>query len=302
MQSLTGDATALVISRWLSSQTRALLDENGIGYLDLTGNVSFRLDRPGVVIRLQGSDRAPSPELRPSRSLRGEKAGALVRALVDHAPPFRATQLAEMTGLSLPYVSRLLETMTQEALIERHGRTIRHVDWPRLLRARASVVQLVSAGPVLAVAPQGPAALLNRLLRRGHIQGEPRSPLLAVTGPALAERVSPLTGDISPLILYLGGRGVPSASHLGIDDFMAENAVIPVTGSGATTNVWIFKDPPSYVFKGLRTDYGFPAVALSQCALDCLSGPGRMQSQGEAVLDAMIRTETQWRRPAAELP
>lgn len=38
-------------------------------------------------------------------------------------------------------------------------------------------------------------------------------------------------------------------------------------------------------------------VALTQLAIDCLSGSGRMPAEGEAVLDEMIKTEHEWRRP-----
>ncbi|MGH3692567.1 MAG: hypothetical protein ACRDRX_00935 [Pseudonocardiaceae bacterium] len=43
-----GDTAALVISPWLSPQTRRVLEEEGLGYLDLTGNVSISIDDPVV--------------------------------------------------------------------------------------------------------------------------------------------------------------------------------------------------------------------------------------------------------------
>ena len=38
-----------------------------------------------------------------------------------------------------------------------------------------------------------------------------------------------------------------------------------------------------------------PRVALSQLALDCLSGPGRMPAEGEAILAHMADHEDLWR-------
>jgi hypothetical protein len=49
------------------------------------------------------------------------------------------------------------------------------------------------------------------------------------------------------------------------------------------------------VFERPRLIDGVPHVALSQLAIDCLSGPGRMPAEGEAVLDYMVQTENSWR-------
>jgi hypothetical protein len=301
MQRLTGNRTVLVISQWLSAQTRAALDERHIGYLDLTGNVSFRLRRPGLVLQMQGSSRAPTPELRPSRSLRGDKAGALVRVMVDFAPPYRATQLAGATGLSLPYVTRLLETMEQQALIERRDRIILDVDWPRLLRARSAVTDLLNTKPIFAVAPGGPEDFLRRLAdmdRALESLGPVPRPLFAITGPAAAEQVSPVTGEIEPVMVYLatsGGTNPPSD----VNDFMNRMGLLPTRH--ARSNVWLLSHPSPYVFARMDAS-NFPIVANSQIALDCLSGPGRMPAQGDAVIDAMKRSQGGWRKKAEFLP
>jgi hypothetical protein len=41
---------------------------------------------------------------------------------------------------------------------------------------------------------------------------------------------------------------------------------------------------------------GIEAVAYSQLVLDCLTGPGRMPAEGEAVLEWMDKDTSQWRR------
>src|SRR6266568_1146135 len=133
------DFAALVIAPWLSPRVREILSERDIGYIDLTGNVSLRMERPGLIIRTQGAQEDPNPtHLGVKRRLSGQKALGLIRLLVDVAPPYRAGELASLTGLSTGYVSRLLDVMQRQALIVRSGRTIVHVDWPALIRARAS--------------------------------------------------------------------------------------------------------------------------------------------------------------------
>lgn len=39
---------------------------------------------------------------------------------------------------------------------------------------------------------------------------------------------------------------------------------------------------------------GIPHVALSQVALDCLAGPGRMPAEGEAVIEYMKDHQDLW--------
>jgi len=106
-----GDAPALVISQWLSPRTRQVLDAQGLGYLDLTGNVSISIDDPVVRIRTDGDQRDPRPPVRGRRGLSGPRAGRLVRELVDFREPRRASELAQATGISEGYISRLLELL-----------------------------------------------------------------------------------------------------------------------------------------------------------------------------------------------
>ena len=113
------DRTAgVVFAPWLSARTRFLLDAAGVGYLDLTGNVHLRLAEPALFIRVSGAERDPAPARRASLSLRGAGAGRVVRLLVDVAPPYTASAVAEFSGVSVPYVSRLLSMLDREALVE----------------------------------------------------------------------------------------------------------------------------------------------------------------------------------------
>lgn len=41
-----------------------------------------------------------------------------------------------------------------------------------------------------------------------------------------------------------------------------------------------------------------PIVGLSQLVLDCLSGPGRLPAEGEALLEWMTNHEDEWRGPS----
>jgi len=163
MRQLMGESAVLVIVPWLSPRTREVLETNGFGYLDLTGNISFRLRRPLVFLRQPGADRDPNPPSRGRHGLAGARAGNLVRLLVDVAPPYRAGELAATSGISLPWVGRLLEAMEAQALIRRDGRTVVDTDWVGLLRERAATIDLLkmnNAVPMVAPAGHGAAPLL----------------------------------------------------------------------------------------------------------------------------------------------
>ena len=292
MRALTGDAAVLIISPWLSPRSRQVLEELGYGYLDLTGNVSFRINRPGIVVRMQGAQRAPTPRKSYPRQLKGDKAGALVRAMVDVRPPHRASELALATGVSLAYVSRLLDVMEGEALITRRGRSIISVDWRGLLRARSATYDLLRANPPASmVAPKGVADTLERLacdLDTVQAMGK-----VAVTGPIASAAVAPLT---------VGGQlmiHVEDSSPSGLLHVQRTLGLLPTTTS-VGGDVLLLRSASPSIFIGRRMVHGAPHVALSQLALDCLGGTGRMPAEGEAVVDYMIRNEAQWQLPTLE--
>jgi len=289
MRRLTEDAAILVVAPWLSPRTRRSLDELGYGYLDLTGNVSFRLARPAVVLRTTGAERDPDEPRSSDRSrLRGLRAGRLVRVLVDVSPPYQATELAAATALSVPWVSRLLASMEDEALIVRRRRMITDVDWHQLLRARAEHYRVLRANPpVSMLAPGGIPDVLTRVRERRAELAEIGS--VAVTGSVAAQAVAP-TAVGGQLMLYVP----PGATQRSPLDRVAETLGLLRTDVGA--NVLLLRRGDQAVLVGRHDDSGVPHVALSQLALDLLGGTGRMPAEGDAVIDYMTGTEQRWRR------
>ncbi|GII87819.1 hypothetical protein Ssi03_58090 [Sphaerisporangium siamense] len=276
----------LVMAPWISPRTQGMLREHGVNYLDLTGNISLRVPRPAVAIYTQGRTRAPRGAAVPraKATLAGPKAGRLVRLLVDAAPPYRAGELAEAAGLSLPYVSRLLDALEDHLLIRRDGRVITDVDWPGLLRARAETLNLLRQNRYVGMlAPNGTAQVWAALR---DLQGSwPRERRLVVTGSHAARLVAPVAVG-GQLMLYLPAA-VPDAETLG--DILG---LLPVA-EGA--DVLLLEPRDEVVFERTRVIDDLPQVALSQLVLDCLSGPGRMPAEGEAVLRHMLEHQQLWR-------
>ncbi len=291
MHDLTGEAAVLVMALWLSPRTRQVLEELEYNYLDLTGNVRLRLPRLGIILQTNGAGRDPAPSKTSWRQqLRGDKAGRLVRALVDVEPPYRGGPLAQATGLSPGYVSRLLQAMSDQGLVQRRGREVVHVEWPDLLREKSASYTLLKASPaVRVVAPKGIDGVL-RLLTRGPRRSERQILLgrLAVTGSIAVAAVAPLT---------VGGQlmiHVKDDTDAGIDRVTNDLGLLPATSGG---DVLLLRSAGSTAFLGLRDVRGVPHVALSQLVLDSLGGTGRMPAEGEAVIEHMLRDARSWRLP-----
>jgi hypothetical protein len=279
----------LVIAPWISSQARELLQQNGIAYLDLTGNAGIRVSRPAIIIHTVGAEKAPRSAPRESSrtTLAGPKAGRLVRLLADVPPPHRATDLHRTSTLSLPYVSRLLDTLEDQLLIRRKGRIITDVDWAQLLRARARETNLLSHGSYRGfLAPNGVPALLQQIARlpKTYDDGLAAIDGLSVTGSYAVQRfVQVAVGG--QLMLYV-------ASWLNVDDVADELGLLQVT-EGA--DVLLLNEPDSFVRRRSEFVDGVQYVAPSQAALDCLAGPGRMPAEGESLLDFMEAYPEEWR-------
>ncbi|MEV0750482.1 hypothetical protein AB0I75_35650 [Streptomyces sp. NPDC050273] len=279
----------LVISPWISPLAQEALRANGIDYLDLTGNVSLRVSRPAIVIHTQGADRAPAGHRPPSSKplLTGLKAGRLVRLLADFAPPYRASALANGANLSLPYVSRLLDTLDDQLLIEREGRNIVSVDWQGLLRARANQTDLLrTAEPTGMLAPNGIKAVLRKLANMADDGTTSIRREVLVTGSYAARSLAPLSVG-GQLMLYV------QEHELNVEAWADELGLMPVP-EGA--DVLILRAKDDSVWQRPMFVGGMWQVGLSQLATDCLSGPGRMPAEGEKILEFMADHEHVWRR------
>ncbi|RSS80663.1 hypothetical protein EF919_40530 [Streptomyces sp. WAC02707] len=108
---------------------------------------------------------------------------------------------------------------------------------------------------------------------------------LAVTGSYAAQRFVHIAVG-GQLMLYV-------APWLGIDNVADYLGLLPVT-EGA--DLLLLKEPDPFVRKRAAfADNAVQYVDLSQAALDCLAGPGRMPAEGEALLDFMEMYPEQWR-------
>jgi hypothetical protein len=266
----------VVLSRYLSEGTRARLQEADVGYVDLTGNVRVVVSRPGLFIETQGASEDPDREARPARSLRGAKAGRIVRALVDRRQAPGVRELAAITKIDAGYVSRVLALLDSEALITRIGRgRIESVDWPALLRRWARDAPLESRGSAQTyLEPRGLSALLARLAK-----SEER---YVVTGSLAATTFAPVAP--ARLATVWLRDAVEAAARLGLRP----------TEAGA--NVLLIEPGDEGVFEGAAQREGVWYAAPSQVAADLLTSTGRGPAEGEELIAWMRENEGAWRK------
>jgi hypothetical protein len=283
LRGIAGHVPLLVVAPWLSERTRAALTAQNINYLDLTGNVLLQLDNPVVYLRSDGATRNPTPPARARARLKGAKAARLVRLLADVRPPYGVGELAHAAGLTAGYVSRLLDALDREAIIDRGARgVVTRVDLAGLLREWAQNYDVLRPDVVTTwLAPDGAAAIVPRL---GDVDGR-----AAVTGSFAAVRWAPVAAPTQLMAYCADVRRTADQLRL-----------LPAD-EGA--NVLLLRPFDDVVWSGSTTDEdGATYAAPSQVVADCLTGTGRMPAEGEALLAWMLDDESRWRAPAIPTP
>jgi hypothetical protein len=282
LRAMTFNTPILVISDWLSPRTCELLTEQGINYLDLTGNALISLDNNPVVvyIRSTGASRAPKPAARGKVGFRGPKAARIVRLLIDVRPPYGVREIAEASGVAVSWVSRLLESLDRDALIERSARgRVESVDIPRLLRRWAETYDVFTTNESQTfLAPHGANQALD------HMKDESSVGRLAITGSFAAVRLAPVAAP-AMLVVYS-------------DDIDRVSQALGLLAADEGSNVVLLRPYDTVVWDRSVVDDGLRYVAPSQIAIDCQTGNGRMPAEGDALIGWMVERESQWRLPS----
>ncbi len=270
-----GLAAVLLAAPYLSPRSRQLAVEGGANYLDLTGNVRLRLERPAVFIQLAGAQENPSNETRPLGSLKGPAAARVVRAVCDHLPPYGVRELAQRAEASQASTSRVAELLSREALLQKDPRgRITAVDWPKVLeRWSEDYHVLKSHRSVTALEPRGLAALPAKLktLAVRH----------AVTGSLAAVRMAPAAPARLAMVF--------------VEDIKAALAALELHPTDAGQNVILLQPSDGFVFAGAKSLDGLVCAAPSQVAADLLTSPGRGPEEAKVLIEWMKEHERAWR-------
>ena len=290
LRRLHGQATGLVIAPWLSPRTREVLVNRKISFLDLTGNIDLHLPRNGILIRTDGAQRDPNPTpRRRSRGLSGASAGIVTRTLVDFKPPYRQKDVAAVAGVSPGYVSRVFQALDDEALITRDGHVITDVEWQSLLRARAENYDVLRSNHAVPMVSRKSPEMVYRSL----VDHETKNTTV-VTGSYAAREIAPIAVG-GPLMIYVD----PMEGARQIDDLAEELSLL--RAGDAPGNIILLRPQNRGPLLRFHKFGATARVGLSQLVMDCLSGPGRMAQEAEAVLAYMAANESKWRRGRGQL-
>jgi hypothetical protein len=267
-------AGALLVAPFVGVLARDRLRKAGVSYFDLAGNARLALERPALLIETQGADKEPSPPKRGIKSLKGAKAARLVRALCDWRSPIGVRELARRAGTDPGYTTRVLDLLEESDVIRRSDGKVADVNWQDLLRRWTQdydVGKTNRAVPYLA--PRGLEGFTSRL---GNYRGK-----WALTGSLAVPRAA----SISPARL--------ASCYVDDPERTADKLQLRRTDVGA--NVLLLEPFDSVVWERTRQEAGLACVAVSQCAADLLTGPGREPAEADALFAWMARNEDAWR-------
>lgn len=265
----------LIAAPFLSPRTRERLRSRGFAYADLTGNIRLVLAEPGLFIETTGAQENPEPSPRERKSLKGAKAGRLVRALCDFRPPVGLRELAKRAGVDPGYASRVVDLLDREALVTRTPRgPITAVDWRGLLnRWSRECSPFRRQGASMYLSARGIPAVIEKLK-----QFKTR---YAVTGSWAAAEIAPVAPPRLLLVYIERPRDVEKAFDLRPAD--------------AGANVALLTPFDDVVFERTSTNNGVTIAAISQVAADLLTSPGRGPNEAEALMQWMQENEDTWR-------
>lgn len=261
----------LIVSRFISPRARDLLEAAQANYADATGNLRLSLTRPAVFITAEGATKNPWRESRELQSLKGRSAARVIRALCDLSPPFGVRELAEQSGAAGGSVSRTLDFLERESLIERDAkRRVTDVVVDSLIRRWSDDFRFARQNDVgRCLEPRGLDRTLERLRGTGA--------RYAITGSFAANAIAPVA-DPRLLVIYT-------------DDPQALEADLGASRAATTSNLWLATPPDDLPFLRAEARDGLRYAAASQVACDLFDMPGRSPEEAEAIL-RLLATET----------
>ena len=269
---------SVIVTRYVAPIDRARLTDAGLFYIDVTGNMKLWSAAPAFFVSDRGADSDPwrGPG-RPRGTLKGEPAAKVVRALADGAGPWRARELAEVSGASVGSVYRVMQFLEEEALAERlPDRRIAVPDWAALLRRWSADYQLLSTNTVTRwIAPRGMSDLLATVRGKQGVD-------YAMTGSVAAAAWA---------------AHAPARSAMAyVRDIERAAAEWGLRETEVGANVLLIKPAyPVVMERSMPALDGLVVASPTQVAVDLLTGPGRAPAEAEELIGWMGRNEQSWR-------
>ncbi|GAA4416439.1 hypothetical protein GCM10023169_11330 [Georgenia halophila] len=269
----------IVAARYLSPSVREALAEDGLSYVDATGNMRVVVHSPALFIADRGEDRDPWRKGRPRGTLKGEPAARVARALLDYDRDWTVRELIVASGASTGAAYRVLEYLEREDLVVKDGKRYRVTDWERLLRAWSTDAAFQLTTRVMAfIEPRGVDAFLAKVAQRSTF---PK----AVTGSIAAKEWA----------TYAPAK----AAYVYVSSIQEASEQWGLRPNAAAPNVILLepKTVGDVPFQNTApAEGGYLVAAPAQVAADLLNGPGREPAEGEYLIEWMKANEKRWRR------
>jgi hypothetical protein len=265
----------LIAAPYLSLRAREVLTKLGVSYADTTGNLRIVASQPGLFIEARGALKDPWPSDQRLQSLRGRGAGRAVRAVVDYRPPYGVRDLAQRAKVPLGSLARALDLLDRDGLITRDTRgSVTDVDWAGIIRRWSRDYDFTRSNQISTyLDPRGLDTLATKL-DKARWQ-------YATTGAFAAQRFAP----IAPA----------RTAALFVEDVSRAAGRLKLQPADAGANVLLVEPYDPVVFERTTVRDRLRVVALSQLAVDLLTGTGREPSEGEELLTWMGKNERAWR-------
>jgi hypothetical protein len=265
---------ALLISPYLAPAVKERLRGFGMGFVDLTGNALVELKDIGLSLHREGSTGASPGSERAVRSLGGEMAGRVARALIDLRPPYSLGELAELARVESSYTSRVLSFLSNAQLVQRQPRgKIEAVAWQEILRRWSLDTSLPMRGDLFRfTCTRGIPDYLSRLSSSGFLHA--------------------LTGEVAFARLAASALPTTAVTYVEEVDIAVDQFLLHPAGQDA--NCILVKPADRSVFHRSSEAKGLRYVSPSLMAADLGDHP-----DFEAALTWMGQHEAIWRGPGA---
>lgn len=262
--SAKADSRPLIVTPYIGPEGRALCRQEGVSYVDATGNVGLFLDNGFI---LKDSREALKHERRGLRSLFSPKAARVVRVLLENkGRPWSFQALADAADVSLGQTYKVVQRLVAEEFVEKARKRITVVNPAGLLDRWASAYVVTRDNAVESYYSDEPSYRgLMEKLGRGAEKAGVRYGFTLFAGASL---IAPFVR--TPQVhLYVLGEPAALAERAGLK---------PVTSAG---NVHLIRPFDEGVLNPVQVIEGLSVVGNVQLYLDLVNYPARGREQAE---------------------
>lgn len=272
-------AVPLLVAPFVPPDLRQALRQQGVGFIDATGNLDLRVSRPALFIASEGASKNPWPLQRPARTLRSAKSARVVRVLTDLPEPLGIRQIAAIAETDPGYASRIVRLLEDDGIVQTRPRgPVTKVDRGRLVQRWSTDYSLWTTNRVLRVFEPRDLSTLTLRIRNAAREGFFR---YAITGSWAASRYAPVTA--TRLLACFTDDPDSLAERLGT---RREDQV---------ANVWLVAPFDAVVYERPQVEQGIALAAPGQILVDLLTSPGRGPTEADAYLAWLQKNNELWR-------